>query len=299
MAAVNVGYVVRETASNLWRNRLMSAAAMLTVAVSLSLVGGAFLLRQGVDKAAGVWQGGVQMIIFMRPSATAGEIGAIRANLEADPSVSKFRYVDKAQAYQEFKAENAGSADGQAVISVTPESAMPPSFRVYVRNAALVRSVGAAYAHQEGVWEVAYDAAAVQTLMQVSSVVQNVLLGISVVLLLSAVMLILNAIRMAIFGRRREVAVMKLVGATNWFIRVPFMLEGLVQGLVGAIVAAGALEAARVVVQSVINHAQLSLLRPLVLSAAQAVPIQVAVIAIGALVGVIGSAAAVRRFLEV
>ena len=107
-----------------------------------------------------------------------------------------------------------------------------------------------------GVYQVTYPSQAAHTLTSVSNVLQIVLLVIALVLLVSALVLILNAIRMAIFSRRREVGVMRLVGATSWFIRLPFMVEGLVQGLIGAVVAAGIVLLGDLGIRTLIRHFQ-------------------------------------------
>lgn len=294
--AMPLGYVVRQTASNLWRNRLMTLAAILTAAVSLSLVGGALMLRQGVNRAAGIWRGGVQMVIFMQPSATPAEISGVSSSLGSNPQVSSFHYVDQAQSYAQFKQMFANQP--QMVANVAP-SDLPPSFRVVLHNAAQDASVGRAVGTMAGVKKIEYDQAGVKALLRVTAVIQTVALGVAAVLLLSAVVLILNTIRVAIFGRRREVAVMKLVGATNWFIRLPFMVEGLVQGVAGAAVAAGVLVVMRSAIASLIARFKVGVLSSVVVPASQAFDTQLLLLGIGAAVGLLGSAFAVRRFLDV
>lgn len=294
--ALSADYVVRETASNLWRNRLMTLAAVLTVAVSLSLVGAALLLNQGVSSAVGKWRGGVELIVFMHPNASASQGQAIRAQLSGDPEVKSYRYFDKAQSYQEFKHDFASQPD--LVQSVTPGE-LPPSYRIVLRDANEAKVVGAQFDNQPGVLQVQYNRQAVDAMLKVTGIAQAVILALAVILLLSASVLILNAIRMAIFARRREVAVMKLVGATNWFIRVPFMLEGTVQGVIGAVVAAGAVVGLQHLVSYVINHFQAHLLQGVLVSGHEVLVTQLFVVAMGAIVGGGGSALAVRRFLEV
>lgn len=294
--SLRVEYVLRETAANLWRNRLMTFAAIMTVAVSLSLVGAALLLRQGVNRAAGLWKGNVGVIVFMQPGSTAGETAAVKAQLTSDPSVRSFTYVDQAKSYAEFRQMFSSQKD---LVALVRPSDLPPSFRVKLANANEATAVGSEFSDQPGVRQVSYDQSGVQSMLKVTGVVQDIIVGLAAILLLSAAVLILNTIRMAIYGRRREVAVMKLVGATNWFIRVPFMLEGLAQGVLGAAVAAIALFAIRATVQSLISHFQVSLLSPVVVSAQQALVTQLFVVLMGAGVGMVGSAFAVRRFLDV
>lgn len=294
--ALSADYVVRETASNLWRNRLMTLAAVLTVAVSLSLVGAALLLNQGVRSAVGKWRGGVELIVFMNPNASPSQAQAIRTQLSGNPEVKSYRYFDKAQSYQEFKRDFAGQPD---LVQSVSANELPPSYRIVLAQADEAKAVGEQFNNQPGVLKVQYNRQAVDAMLKVTGIAQVVMLALAVILLLSASVLILNAIRMAIFARRREVAVMKLVGATNWFIRVPFMLEGTVQGVIGAVVAAGAVVGLQRLVGYVINHFQAHLLQGVLVSGHEVLVTQLFVVAMGAIVGGGGSALAVRRFLEV
>src|SRR5687767_9501327 len=249
--ALSIDYALRETFSNLRRNVLMTSAAVLTVAVSLSLVGGALLLKQGVANATIQWRGGVELSIFMQPDAPPGHSEAIESELSKMPEVKGFTYVDQNAAYREFSQMFANSPD--MVESVTPKD-LPPSYRVVPKKAEFVEIIGERFKQREGVRDVVYAKDTVETLLKVTRILQILVVGVALVLLLSAALLILNTIRMAIFARRREVAVMKLVGATNWFIRVPFMLEGMVQGLAGAFAAFAALWFGRVFIEGLVNE---------------------------------------------
>ena len=294
--ALSVDYVVRETFTNLRRNMLMTFAAVLTVAVSLSLVGGALLLKQGVANATVQWRGGVELSVFMQPEAPPTQSEAIESELSKMPEVKRYTYVDQEAAYTEFSQMFANSPD--MVESVSAKD-LPPSYRVVPKRAEFVEVIGERFRKREGVRDVVYAKDTVETLLKVTRVLQWLVVGVAVVLLLSASLLILNTIRMAIFARRREVAVMKLVGATNWFIRVPFMLEGLVQGLAGAAVAFGVVFVIRGVVQHAVNSYELQLVDQLVVSSSEVIGTGIALLVVGALVGAAGSFIAVRRFLDV
>ena len=291
---ISVDYVVRETATNLWRNLLMTLAAVLTVAVSLSLVGGALLLKQGVSKATVQWRGGVELSIFLNPEVAPTQTEAIEAELTAMPEVRRTEFIDQNAAYEEFKTMFSNSPD--MVASVSAE-VLPPSYRVVPRQPEFVEVIGERFRSREGVKEVVYAKETVETLLKVTTFLQRLIFAVAGVLLLSAALLILNTIRMAIFARRREVAVMKLVGATNWFIRVPFMLEGMVQGVVGAGAALVVVFFGRTLVENVIEDN--SLLQQFAVSSGDVVGTGIFLLVMGALVGAIGSALAVSRFLDV
>ncbi|MEA2844182.1 MAG: cell division transport system permease protein, partial [Actinomycetota bacterium] len=229
--AVNFRYVAKETATNLRRNISMASAALLTVAVSLTLVGGALLVKRGVDRATVQWKGNVELSIFMKPEAAVPESDAVDRQLKAMPEVKRYRYVSKPEAFDEFRQIFANEPDVRDSLTVDQ---VPPSYRVVPKQAEQTKLIGARFEDTAGVFRVSYAREEVDALVSVTNFLQIMLWAVAIVLLAAASLLILNTIRMAIFARRREVTVMKLVGATNWFIRVPFMLEGLIQGLMGA-----------------------------------------------------------------
>jgi cell division transport system permease protein len=294
--AVSVDYVVRETASNLWRNRLMTIAAVLTVAVSLSLVGAALLLRQGSANATGTLERGTQVTVWMEPNANAQEIAAVKTEL------SQLNYVVQPCAYWN-KARNFSEAHRllpSDVIQATTEAEMPTSYwctPVALTDAAQVVHT---FNGTAGVLSVTEPQQTIHNEETVINVSKWVCLAVAIVLIVSAAVLILNTIRMAIFARRREVSVMKLVGATNWFIRVPFMSEGLLQGLIGSVLAA-------VVVYFVylfINHegngkTSSNIFTAMHMSGSEVLLTNVVVVIVGMAIGSIGSLIAIRRFLDV
>jgi cell division transport system permease protein len=271
-------------------------AGILTVAVSLSLAGAALLLNQGVNRAVGRWRGGVELIVFLSPKATPAQTGAVGAQLKADPQVKSYRFVDQAQSFQEFKSQYASQPD---LLQAVTAKDLPPSYRVVLTRPNQAAAVGARFRHQPGIYRVMYNRQAVNSMLRVTTLVQAVIVVLAVVLLLSALVLIVNASRMAIFARRREVAVMKLVGATNWFIRVPFMLEGLVQGVTGALVAVAALFGLSDLVGYLIRHFHVTVFHAALLTLPQVLAVQGLLVLLGAVVGVGSSALGIRRFLEV
>ncbi len=294
--AVSVDYVVRETASNLWRNRLMTIAAVLTVAVSLSLVGAALLLRQGSANATGTLERGTQVTVWMEPNANAQEIAAVRTEL------SQLNYVTQPCAYWD-KQRNFTEARRllpSDVFQATTEAEMPTSYWCTPVALADAAQVVHTFSGTAGVLSVTEPQQTIHNEETVINVSKWVCLAVAIVLIVSAAVLILNTIRMAIFARRREVSVMKLVGATNWFIRVPFMSEGLLQGLIGSLLAA-------VVVYFVylfINHegsgrTTSNIFTAMHMSGSEVLLTNVVVVIAGAAIGSIGSAIAIRRFLDV
>jgi cell division transport system permease protein len=294
--ALSLEYVVRETGTNLWRNRLMTVAAVLTVAVSLSLVGAALLLKQGVSTATMRWKGGVQLAVFMQPQAPPDQTQAVEQKLGTMGEVKRQTYCDQPCSFREFRTMFANQPE---LVQSATAADLPPSWRVVVRDANHVQQVGSAVRSYPGVRNVVYAKQSVDTLLRVTGIAQAVLFSIALVLLAAAAVLILNAIRMAIFSRRREVAVMKLVGATNWFIRVPYMLEGVIQGLAGGAVAVGVVAVVSFLLRYSVQHYDVTLFQSIVVSGGDLFLTELFVLFMGAVVGAGGSALGVRRFLEV
>ncbi|MGO9559875.1 MAG: cell division protein FtsX [Acidimicrobiales bacterium] len=291
---ISAGYVVRETASNLWRNRLMALAAILTVGVSLSLVGTALLLRQSVNSQLAALGDNVDLQIFMKPLAPIGDTNAIKTTARETPQIKHCNYLDHQQSYEQMVALFRSQPD---IVKVLTPATTPPVFQCTLVHPKDASAVANLFNTQAGVYEVTFPAQSIRTLIALSNVLQIVLFTIAVVLLLSAVVLILMAIRMAIFARRREVAVMRLVGATAWFIRLPFMVEGLVQGLLGAVVAVGIVLLGDIGIRTLLHR--FAEFQSAVVPGHDVIVTEILVVIVGMVVGVVGSAVAVRRFLTV
>ncbi|MEO7836655.1 MAG: permease-like cell division protein FtsX [Acidimicrobiales bacterium] len=293
--ALSFDYVVRETATNLRRNLLMTSAAVLTVAVSLSLVGAVLLLKQGVSKASLQWKGDVELSIFMKVGVSPTQSQAIERELSQMPQVKNVIYIDQQEAFAEFKRMFENSPD---FLESVEAKDLPTSYRVVPKQAEFVDVVGKRFENRAGVQDVVFAREAVETLLRVTNALQIGIVIVAAVLLLSAVLLILNTIQMAIYNRRREVGVMKLVGATNWFIRIPFMLEGMVQGLVGAAAAFGVVALMRNLLAGAVGSGD-TLGNRLLPPSGDVFGTGLFVLFAGAAIGALGSAFAVRRFLDV
>jgi cell division transport system permease protein len=296
---IKVDYVARETVSNLGRNISITIASVLTVAVSLALVGGSLMLRTGIENATKRWQGGIEFVVFMNVDASQDQIDAVARALDENPGVANKTYFDKEASKQEFDRIFAESPE--MTDSVTAED-LPPSFRVAPvdKDPDSVESLAKNFDDAAGVLTVELASKTIRLIQDLSSALTIGIFVVAAVLLGAAGLLILNTIRMAMFARRREIEVMKLVGATNWFIRVPFMVEGLVQGLLGAAVAIGTLAAFQPFFQGWLpKPEEIPLVSGFTVSGASLFGIYVLIAVVGAAVGTIGAGIAVSRFLDV
>jgi cell division transport system permease protein len=297
-----IGYAIRETWASFRRNLTLTAAAILTSAVSLLLVGTTFLIQRAFENLLVQWRGDVEMIVFVRSDASAEQITLIDSVLRASPTiidVNKLTYLNKTESYEEAKRIFVG--DPVTLSLLTPES-IPTQFKVVPLSddPTLVRSLSDQYRTLPGVEAVALAEDEFQVISTLSNFIRVVTLVMSLVLLVVAVGLIWNTIRTAMFARRREIEVMKLVGATNWFIRVPFMLEGLLQGLLGGVVSCGGLWALNSAWSSgVAGFKPGTGISSLIVPNSYLTSVMLILLGIGAIVGAVGSAIAATRFLDV
>jgi len=324
-----IAYAFREMWASFRRNLTLTVAAILTSAIALLLVGTTFLIQRAFDNLLVQWRGDVEMIVFVRSDATPEQISLIDQTIKAAPTiidVEKLRYLDKTQSYEEAKRIFVG--DPVTLSLLTPDN-IPSQFKVVpiTQDPELVRSLSEQYRSLPGVQDVALAEDEFQVISTLSRFVRTVTLVMSLVLLVVAVGLIWNTIRTAMFARRREIEVMKLVvavgliwntirtamfarrreievmklvGATNWFIRVPFMLEGLLHGLLGGIASCGGLWVLNSAwTNGVAGFKPGTGISSLVVPSGYLTGVMLMILAIGALVGAVGSAIAASRFLDV
>lgn len=297
-----LSYAIRETIASFRRNVTLSVAAVITSAVSLLLVGATFLIQRAFDNLLVQWRGDVGMIVFVRPDVAPDALKFIEQNLKAQPNVidiDKLEYLDKTQSFEEAKRVFAGDPTTLSLLSI---ETIPSQFKVVPKTTdpELVRNLANQYRTLPGVAGVSLAEDEFDVISTLSGFVRAVTIAMSLILLAVAVILIWNTIRTAIFARRREIEVMKLVGATDWFIRVPFILEGLIQGLLGAIVSCGGLWALNSAWSSgVAGFKPGTGVSSLVVPGSYVNGVMIVLLLIGAVAGGVGSGVASSKFLDV
>ncbi len=296
-----ISYFSRETLVSLRRNVLMTIAGIATVAVSLSLFGGILMLSKWVDHGTERIKGGVTLEIFMKtnPNATEQQVQAVQDQLDGDKgpkgNIKSYRHLSHQDAFEEFKRIFRRNPD--LVNSIRPQD-LPESFRVVPKKAELTETVKSEFETVQGVDSVETPGEALKGLIDVTNTVRWIFVAISLVLLASSLFLIVNTIRLATFARRREIEVMKLVGASNWFVRIPFIAEGMVQGIVGAGLAIIAVASLKHFGFDQAFNDRHSFFSEFFVTTADATFIAFLVLGIGLVIGVIGATIGLRRFLR-
>jgi cell division transport system permease protein len=292
--ALRVNYFVDETVSNLRRNVLLTLAAVSTVSISLLLLGVVMVGGEVLTKMVSSWEGKVELNVFLRDEATPEEIAAIKTQTSGMPEVDEVFFESKEQAFEEYKRM---FKDSPAITENVDPNAHPASYRIKLKDPNSAEAVASRLQGQPGVDEVQFGGEAMKRLLKFTGVVRTILVIAIVLTLGAAILLIANTIRLGIYARRKEIGIMKLVGATNWFIRVPFIFEGTVQAALGALVASALIYAGKVFGLDRMQDAILFL--PLTVGSGSIIRMFFTLLLIGIVIGVFGSTLALRRFLEV
>ena len=239
---MKVGFFLREALRALKRNAVPSFAAMATVLVTVLVLGVFIPVVQATTGAANDVRNRVIADVYLKDGATKADVDRVRTLLQTRvPDVKSIQYVSKQQAYRQQKAQN---PEAYQLLGVNP---LPDLFRITpdrpddigaVRDALSPRSPsGARTTIDPAIDEVRNREDDTNKILSVTRAVKLTMAGLAVLLAIASVLLIANTIRLSLYARRREVEVMKLVGATDWFIRWPFVLEGVLVGALGGVIA--------------------------------------------------------------
>jgi cell division transport system permease protein len=233
-----VGYVLLAAWQGFWRNPVMSIAATLTVSLMLLLFAFFVVTDRGLQAAAGALESKVEIVANLDDAARPSDILALKARIEKDPAVARVDYVTKQQALDRLR-ELAQRKDDFAVIDIGTNP-LPASLEIKLANAQDAGRLAAALKDELGrgvVTDVIDNPTVVEKLLTITRVLSVGGVAVLVMMLFVALFVIVNTIRIAVHARRDEIEIMQLVGATDWFVSWPFIIEGMLVGTFGAIVA--------------------------------------------------------------
>jgi cell division transport system permease protein len=240
-------FVLSEMWIGLRRNMMMTFALIVVMAISLFFLAGSLLVRAQVGQMKGYWYDKVEVTVYLcGTTSSAGNCAGkevtqeqrteIGKDLAATPQVEKVYYESQQQAYARFKEQFKDSPD--LVANVSPD-ALPESYRVKLKDPKQFEIVASAFSDRPGVDTVQDLKKLLEPVFRVLDTIALGALGLTVVMLLAAVFLIAIMIQVSVFGRRREIGIMRLVGASSLYIQLPFLLEGVIAGLIGGTIALG------------------------------------------------------------
>ncbi|HEY4433782.1 MAG TPA: permease-like cell division protein FtsX [Candidatus Cybelea sp.] len=241
MDSGKVKFFLGEVLRNFSRNAGMQITAIGTVAITIVLLGLFLFIRAALADVGTRLLDQIEISAYLSPDVTNAQVAAIGRYLAQDPRVASAKYIPKREGLAELRTQTRGAID----TALLTENPLPDKFRIKARVPEDVAAVAATVRRLSGVGNVVYGQKIVQRLLQLGAVLRRVGIGVIVVFLAVAGIIISNTIRLTVFARRREIAIMQLVGATNTYIRLPFICEGMLDGVLGALVAIGLLAIAR------------------------------------------------------
>jgi cell division transport system permease protein len=284
--------VVSEAARSVTANLSTAFAATMTVLIGMFLLGLFLALGSWVVSWSDHVKNQLEVKVFFVDDVTPKQVDAVRVHLEQDDRVKEFQFVSKDEALARMRKRY------PELTANLPSNPLPASYEVLPKDADDVKAIAADLRQQKlaGVERVKDGQQTSERILQVARVIEIVFLVAVVVLLAASILLIANTIRLSIFSRRREIEVMKLVGATNWFVRGPFMVEGLLTGAAGAVGAIVLLLLGKeLALPSILGHIDTS-------SDVQALAfslIALILLLVGLSVGALGSGLTLRKHLKV
>jgi cell division transport system permease protein len=300
--AINPGYFIGEAVSSFRRNWVMTLVSVTIIYISLLLVGTFFLASALVNRVVSSFEQKVSISVFLKDGAAPADVTALQANIDRNTLVKGVTYVSKAQALDRFKERTKNSP---ALVEQLRGNPLPASLEVQLVDPRQVQTVVKSITADPVLTKVIKDPAAdihwgqtvVENLFAFTGIIRTFMLVFVVMLLLVSLVLIGNTIRLAIYSRRKEIGIMRLVGASNWFIRTPFLFEGVFQSILGAGLAIGTLVAAQSLIVPWLQR-NLRFL-PVVISGATLWQLAGLLLLSGIVIGLVGSGEAVRRYLKV
>jgi cell division transport system permease protein len=237
---MSLSYLLAESVSGFKRTKLSSVVSIMTICIALLLLGGFVVVTTNAARFVDVLRTKVELEAFLRQPMSPVELDSLRSAVRAINGVASVTYVSKTDAAKIFKEEF-----GEDVLDVLTFNPLPPSLRINLAPGSITasgaRTVSDRVAAMAGVDTVIYRRALIELIDRRAEQFNTVTLGLGLLIGLSAILLVSNTIRLAIYAKRKLIRTMELVGATWSFIRLPFLLEGVIQGLLGGAVAAATL----------------------------------------------------------
>ena len=288
-------YFIKETYKSIRRNGFMSFASISTVAVSLWVLGMFLMIFLNTNNLAQYLENQVQISVYMQDSATDKELASVKDKLTKMPGVVRVTQVNKQQALERFK-KRLGDQE-QLLNSLGKENPFPNSFEVQVDNPDRIKVLTPQIGQLPKVETAKFGQEVVEHLFQLTKILRLGGIVLVVFLAMATLFIISNTIRLTVFARRKEVIIMKYVGATDWFIRWPFLLEGMTLGFFGAVVAFVLINS---IYASLLDriHATLAFL-PLLPTSPLLLYVDLFLLAAGTGIGALGSYISLRKFLRV
>lgn len=294
----HIGYLTKEGFRNLWVNRMMSVASIAVLMSCLVMMGTAFMVLVNVENVLNIVEAENIVSVYLDMDATQDEVQQVKEKILMTQNVTKCKFVSKEQAFEEVLEKDEFDAESELFRDI--ENPLPDMFEVSMEDENLFDETITKLEALDNVDVVRGSKDITDILIQIRSTISYISIGIIVVLLLISLFIISNTIRITMFNRRLEINIMKSVGATNWFVRWPFMVEGMLLGIISAVVSLGAVWGIYELIESLIYDLFGIMSREFAAAdfKAYALYILAAFVVIGVLSGGCGSFVSIQKYLK-
>lgn len=289
-----IGYYFREALLSLRRNSWLSLASASTVAISLLILGASLLVVLTTSNIASKLESNIEINVFLNTLATKEQVNDIGVKIKDLPEVDEVILVPKEDGLKEL--QKSLGEENKDLLNGMLYNPLPDTYKVKAKEVKMVDGLAKKLEKINGINKVRYGQDTVKKLLGITKWIKSVGIAIMTALSLGAIFLISTTIRLTVFARRKEINIMKFLGATDWFIRWPFLLEGIIIGLIGAVISVVILHFSYYsLTNNIVENWQfLQLLKGDVVTS-----LLLALIVVGILIGAIGSVLSVRKFLKV
>ena len=291
-------FFVKEGFNSLRKNKTMSAASISSVIAALLVIAIFFVIVMNVDYAASKLESQIEMMVYLQDNLSETIISSMGKDIKEVSGVKDVQFISKAQALKDLNekwGDNAYLLEG-----LEGENPLPDSFKVTLTNPSQANTVALAISSISNIERVVYGREELEKLLKATYILRVSSLIIIVILVFISIFIISNTIKLAVYARRREINIMKYIGATDWFVRGPFIVEGILLGLFGSIITSVAVGLGYYYFSNAIKNQVIGLLSVTLMPFGELISSLLLLLsAVGLLIGIIGSFLSVRKFIRV
>lgn len=290
----NMGFYFREALLSFRRSALMTTAAILSITTILIIVGMFLLISINSSLFLKNLESQLEIIVYLEDNISQAEINNLKSNITSIDGIKEVKFVSKEEAYQRLSKYLGEQKD---ILSAIEKNPLPASFEIQIKDPKMIEQIANQITKFIKVEEVEYGREIAERLLNFTYIFRRAGMLILTLLVFASILIISNIIKITVYARRNEIEIMSLVGATSWFIKWPFIIEGFLQGFISAILSTIILYNFYFFAINKVHQAIPFL--PLVVDNVDLLPIGIAIVLLGSLVGILGSMFSVGKYLNV
>jgi len=290
----NMGFYFREALLSFKRSALMSMATILSITTILIIVGVFLLISINSSLFLKNIESQLEIVVYLEDNISKAELNNLKSNITSIDGIKEVKYVSKEEAYQRLSKDLGEQKDILSAVEVNP---LPASFDIQVKDPKAIEQIANQIAKFKKVEEVEYGRETAEKLLNFTYIFRRAGILVLALLIFASILIISNIIKITVYARRNEIEIMSLAGATSWFIKWPFIIEGFLQGFISAIFSAIILY--NFYFFAVNRVHQVIPFLPLVVVNIDLLPVGIVIVLLGSLVGILGSMFSVGKYLNV